>query len=136
MVNKMSGKGFLVAVLCNRLANQFLHLARGHSVGPFGNQVHPMRRENGNRCASASSRHCGRWKDIIAAETDFAVNLARNNLLIGSIKESTAYRLKLWRRLTGIEVECELKLVIFTNELSWRADFLIASGENELRNDC
>src|SRR6266446_7888279 len=118
MVNKMRGKGSFLAVFCNRLTNQFLHLARGHSVRSFGNQVNPMRRQDRNRRASASSRHCGRWKNIIAAETDFSVDLTVNSLFIRVVEEPAAQSPKFDRRLPSIEMERELKLVVLSNELS------------------
>src|SRR5439155_14876019 len=118
MVNKMRGKGFFVAVFCNRLTNQFLHLGRGHSVCPFGNQVHPGRREDRNRRASASSRHCRRWKNIIAAETDFSVDLTANGLFVSLAENTAPDSLKFQRRLPAVEMNRELELVVVTNELS------------------
>ena len=94
-----------------------------------------MRREDRNRRASASSRHCGRWKNIIAAETDFAVDLPTNRLLVSLTENTAPDSLKFQRRLAAAEMNRELELVVVTDELSGRADFLIARFEDEIRDD-
>ena len=62
-----------------------------HLIGALRNQVHTMGIQNSDRRSPTASRHRRGWKNVIATETKFSVDLPVNRLFVAVAEETATH---------------------------------------------